>query len=245
MTQLWPRLPFGKAIEAFADEVPVDPEKVRLTSANQEFGATGGNRVGESEIGDLRSELTLCASNFGYPQAASSTDRIAFDRSAAFVLTRHMEMSWSEASTREVWNFLALVPLERLTEWRFGRTNRERWIASDLTRHTWARLWWQGTIFAAAPDLLAQLSESDLNQLLERRAIGGDQRLTVALAEAVVHATADGDGRRAVIRDATARVRRRLAFTETSAMSASGLELLCAALVDESLHGAGADSTTT
>ncbi|MET8462784.1 hypothetical protein [Micromonospora zamorensis] len=54
-------------------------------------------------------------------------------------------------------------------------------MATDLTRHTWAWLWWQAVVFARHEQILVVLSESDLNQLLERRSIGGNPRSYVRL----------------------------------------------------------------
>ena len=107
-------------------------------------------------------------------------------------------------ATEDWWSFVALVPLPQLTYWRFGFGNRERWIAGDLTRHTWARLWWQAVVFEGHVELLAALSESDLNQLLERRIIGGDPRLTRALRHAVTGC--QEASRRILIRDAAKRL---------------------------------------
>jgi hypothetical protein len=235
MTQLWPRLAFGDALDLYQS----DPVTGRMAHPSQTFAATGGTRVGEIQIVNLADALQGAAADVGYPEPPPNAGRISFDRRAAFVLTQQMDLSWSEASAREVWSFLALVPLAHLTDWRFGRNNRERWIASDLTRHTWARLWWQGTVFAAVPDVLGALTESDLNQLLERRVIGGDIRLTVAISRAVVSVPADEERRRDVIRDVAARLRRRLAFTDPFAMSDTDLDEFARSLVTETLVALG------
>ncbi|PJJ72948.1 hypothetical protein CLV46_2527 [Diaminobutyricimonas aerilata] len=236
MTDLWPRLPIGQAFALFAEEETPAP---LLSHPAQTFAPTGGTRIAEDRVNALVDELVVAAQRAGFPGTSTAAQRVAFDREAAFVLTRHMKIPWAEASAREVWHFLALVALPHVTQWRFGRGNRERWIASDLTRHTWARLWWHGTVFESAPDVLRSLSESDLNQLLERRAIGGDARLTVHLSRAVISATGDGEHRRAVIRDSTARFRRRLAFTDPFAMTDDELASLCATLVSESSGAVG------
>lgn len=235
MTQLWPRLSFADAGALFATE---DMDQFRTSHPSQTYAPVGGHRVSSDQVEDLRAELIALAKAYGYPTGATASDRVAFDRAAAFRLAQHMDLSWAEASAREIWNFLALVPLATLTDWRFGKSNRERWIASDLTRHTWARLWWHAVVFKEAPDVLAALSESDLNQLLERRAIGGDTGLTIAMARAVIRASADGDNRRFIMRDSTARLRRRLAFMDTSAMSDDDLHKFCSELVSSSVQAA-------
>ncbi|HEY9264081.1 MAG TPA: DUF6339 family protein [Mycobacterium sp.] len=125
-----------------------------------------------------------------------------------------------------------------LTRWRFGSDrNPERWIATDLTRHTWSRAWWQGTLFAGHLELLDELTESDLNQILERRVIGGDARLATEIARAVLDVEKTGSvSRRALIRDTTARLRRRLAFVDARALSDDDVEDMCRGIAQESLN---------
>ena len=118
-----------------------------------------------------------------------------------------MDLSWAEAGNRGVWSFVSLIALPHPTAWRFGTRNIERWIASDLTRHTWARLWWQAVVFENELDLPNALTESDLNQLLERRSIGGDARLVRALGWAIVNESTGDVPRRYLIRDVTLRLR--------------------------------------
>jgi hypothetical protein len=192
-----------------------------------------GGRVKEADIRALVDELTALAQDHGYPGQAGNDARIAFDRAAAQVLRKRMDLDWSEAGKRDVWSFASLVLLPHVTMWRFGTGNPERWVASDLTRHTWARLWWQAVVFAGHETLLDALSESDLNQLLERRRIGGDPRLVCAFAGAIVNAP-QGAPRRFVIRDASLRLRRWLAFLDLSALQERQVLDLCTRLVRES-----------
>ncbi len=186
--------------------------------------------------------VTTLARENGFPETAGIDARISFDRHAAKVIRGHLDLSWAEAGNRDLWSFLSLVALPHVTMWRFGPDNKERWIATDLTRHTWARLWWQAVVFAGHEHVLAALNESDLNQLLERRSIGGDPRLTRELARAVIELGAEAP-RRAVIRDVTARLRRYLAFLDVRALSDQQVKDLCLALTGETvtrLQGDGA-----
>ncbi|WP_350274845.1 hypothetical protein [Kribbella sp. HUAS MG21] len=150
-----------------------------------------------------------------------------------------MDITWAEAGTRSIWSFVALVPLPEVTYWRFGVTNVERWVATDLTRHTWARLWWQAVVFESDPELLGLLTESDLNQLLERRAIGGDPRLVRCIARAVVQGDLAGIPRRRVIRDVSQRLVRHLAFVDVRALDVRTLIDWCTYLVGESVASIG------
>ncbi|WP_426564279.1 hypothetical protein ACPPVT_00100 [Angustibacter sp. McL0619] len=168
---------------------------------------------------------------------------MAFDRTVTPVLRETIDVSWAEAASREVWHFVALVALGDLTEWRWSdqRTrNVERWIASDMTRHTWGRLWWRAAAFEQSPGLLNQLSESDLNQLLERRIIGSNPLLLVAVARSVLEAPDRGVPHREVIRDSTKRLRRFLAFLDDLALGPDQLRGLTDRLVSEAVESLSA-----
>lgn len=231
MTELWPRLPTAVASRIYLDAAKGDVP-VASTDHPDQIWSPVGARATPKQILRLRDDLTALAAEFGFPQEAGPQRRIDFDRAAAPVMRKHLDLDWAEAGEREVWSFLALIALPDLTVWRFGLENDERWIASDLTRHAWARLWWQALVFEGAEDVLRELGESDLNQLLERRSIGGDPRLVRALGRAVVEAPAYLQ-RRVLIRDATQRLRRRLAFLEVRSLSNDQLLAMCREIILE------------
>lgn len=233
MSTLYPRLPQAVAEELFASASTLE---ARLEHPSQIFAPVGGHRASSADVGLLAESVRGLAQEFGYPDSISRATVIQFDRRIAELLVAEMDLSWSEAASRDVWSFTALIALPDVTRWRFGTSNPERWIGSDLTRHTWARAWWRGTVFAGRPDLLDRLTESDLNQILERRAIGGDPRLAVTLADALVNAPEHHQiSRRALIRDAAARLRRRLAFVDPRAMDDVSLSELCASQIEASI----------
>lgn len=227
MTVLWPRLPAPVAVSEFDRIRANSPGRPQVHHPAQIYTPVGGRRATESEIRTVISRLTDLATEHGYPHPAPGHLRIVFDRRATTVLHNTIDLSWSEAGQRDTWSFLAIVALPHLTAWRFGTDNAERWIATDLTRHTWSRLWWQAVVFENDPAVLDELTESDLNQLLERRTMGGDPRLICALARTVVDQTPDGVHRRSLIRDVTARMLRRLAFLDAHALDDTALVQLC------------------
>jgi hypothetical protein len=235
MSVLWPRLTGPVAAEEF-NQMRADAEDVRakISHPAQSYSPVGGRRIADKDIQRLINIMTTLAHDHGYPRIGTDRQRIAFDRLATDVVRDHMDLSWYEAGSRDVWSFLAIVVLPHLTSWRFGPTNVERWIATDLTRHTWGRLWWRGVVFESDRGLLDLLTESDLNQLLERRSIGGDPRMTCALGRAVANMSAGGHERRSLIRDTTARLLRRLAFVDSRALNDAQINELCRTLVYES-----------
>jgi hypothetical protein len=234
MTVLWPRLPAPIATKEL-DRIKISgPGQPEVQHPAQIYTPVGGRRATDSEIRKLITVLTNLATAHGYPQPASDQGRITFDRRATTILHDIIDLSWSEAGQRDTWSFLAIVTLPHLTSWRFGTNNPERWIATDLTRHTWSRLWWQAVVFENDPAVLDALTESDLNQLLERRTMGGDARLICALARSIVDRTPDGAHRRPLVRDVTARLLRRLAFIDAQALNDTALAELCKSETDAS-----------
>jgi hypothetical protein len=219
MTVILPRLPRAVADEllnGFRSGEPMEPSQ----SHPAQIFAPLGRRATAEEISSLAERI-------------ESTE---FDRECAWEIYDELRLPWSEAGSPDVWSFIALVAMPDLTEWRFGLRNAERWIGSDLTRHTWARAWWRGALFFDHRPTFERLSESDLNQLLERRSIGGDPRLVAQLAEATLLVPSEsGLPRRAVIRDAAKRLRRRLAFVDVRALDDAELELACSSAVMETV----------
>lgn len=238
MSVLWPRL---TASVAHAMYLEAHQGVLRPSDSHpaQIFAPVGGRRATPLEVADLASSVRQLSEQFGFPDRSEASSRIAFDRAAAPLIGAKLDLSWSEAAARDVWSFLALVALPDLTSWRFGTDNVERWVASDPNRHTWSRLWWQAIVFKEDFVLLDELTESDLNQLFERRRIGGNPRLARAIARAVVLRTASGDGRRDIIRDVTARVRRRLAWADMYSLESNALDSVVSEFVDESIRRLG------
>lgn len=236
MSVLWPRLVRPVATAAFSSIVANGSVQAATHHPEQVYAPIGGRRATTTEIQSLIDATTAVAASYGYPGPANDIQRIGFDRAAARVVREAVGITWAEAGSRDVWSFVAIVTLPHLTMWRFGTRNAERWVASDLTRHTWARLWWQDVVFGRDPQLLPLLTESDLNQLLERRSIGGDARLVCAIARAVLERVAEGADRRALFRSVTARVRRRLAFIDPRALSEEDMLSMCRDVTVESIH---------
>lgn len=234
MTQLWPRLNPAVARMLFAEFAGRSVEQLAASSRRDHpqttYAATGGVRVTPSDVAKLVADLRATAGEFSYPGPADDADRIRFDRAAAEVIFDGTDLTTVEAAHRGVWNFVALVAAPDLVLWRFGRNNVERWIASDLTRHMFSRLWWQALTFARPLDdghndftLLRGLSESDLNQITERRSLAGNPRLAQAIARLVVSSSEDVS-RRSLLRDLTPRLRRRLAFIDFGVLTDEQLD---------------------
>ncbi len=237
MSILWPRLPAATA-EVLLERIRADRRRPEPTeglshSANL-FAAVGGQRADGDLVASVRQRTLDTATAHGFPSDTTpQADLIRFDRALAPILLDTMGIVPAEAGNKHIWTNLALVIAPDITAWRFGFTNTERWIASDLTRHMFSRLWWQAFLLGTDDGLLDQLSESDLNQLLERTTLGGMRPVVQALARAVVDGPEDVS-RRDLIRESALRLRRRMVFIDHMALSEAHLAAEAKAIVEDS-----------
>lgn len=209
------------------------------------YAATGGEPTGVEHLNRLAETLRQTVTDHGYPEQVTDTSHIAADRALASAMIDNMRLRPSEAAANDLWTFLAVQLVPDVVAWRWqSGASEQRWICSDITRHSLGRLWWQAyTLGTTTGDgrtdtsLLQMLSESDLNQIFERRSIGGRP----ALARAIARAVTDPDlapphiARRRVIRDVTKRVRRLLPFTLFLALHDERLQARADDLVRDSV----------
>ena len=192
-----------------------------------------------------------CARRFGYPDSMKQGDQrlVEFDKSLARALFGEMGLVPSEAAVPEIWTFMAVRLLPDVVAWRWQQGfNEERWIGRTLVRHTFGRLWWQAyalgvpTQYGRDFSLLDALTESDLNQIFERRSIGGNAELARALAVELTDPRIASSSlpRRDVVRDVTKRVSRLIPFTSFPALDETQLRARLRSLADESLKALNA-----
>jgi hypothetical protein len=246
---LYPRLPASVA-DALVDERMGQPLGELAELAGTSFplvvyGATGGTKASEAHLSLIRETLMATASDHGYPRQSRPTDLVSFDRSAARALFGVSELIPAEAAVPGMWDFLAIVLLPDIVAWRFPGANRERWRCNDRTRHTFARLWWQAFLLAGEErtaggmPLLDALSESDLNQIFERRSLSQNSRTTRAVAAAYLECREKYPrvSPRSVLRDVAPRLLRLRWFISMDSLSDSRLHALFARLFEESARG--------
>lgn len=251
MTILYPRLSAHEGRTLLARYQSMDIEKIRSLAGAHRGGAiasTGGVPASPQRLQELAKEVRTCAEMYGYPNPASDRSRIHFDRSTAVVLHKTMDIVPAEAAEPDVWTYLAVCLLPDVVFWRFGTDNSERWLGRGLVRHAFARLWWQAHALCVSVDgipdytLVNRLNESDLNQIFERRSIGGVPPLARAVARQILDPRIDrlSIPRRDVVRDMTKRIRRLLPFTSVLAIPEEDLEARIRAVLDESIAGLSA-----
>ena len=220
MSNLWPRLPGAFAEELLESirkgERPLTPSTVE--HPRQIYAPTGGSRATASQLQSLRDSLLAVAKAHGFPEPADDAERIQWDRETATTLYDQMQIVPAEAATPTLWSHLSLIVAPDIVKWRFGFGNPERWIASDLTRHTFSRLWWQAHILGGEEGLLDRLNESTLNQLLERTTLGGIRPLVRELARQLIEHSSEIP-HRTLVRQSTARLRRQVSYIEHLSLS--------------------------
>jgi hypothetical protein len=209
------------------------------------FAATGGEPASGDHLNRLADTLRQTVTAHGYPEPADDEAHTKADRALAAVLIDHMRLRPAEAGAKDLWTFLAVQLVPDVVAWRWqDTTSDQRWICSDITRHALGRLWWQAyTLGTPTADggtdtsLLTGLNESELNQIFERRSIGGRPALARAVARAIVNPDFKSPhiAPRRVIRDVTKRIRRLLPFTLFLALDETHLQTRIDELVLESV----------
>ncbi|WP_237741708.1 hypothetical protein [Tsukamurella sp. 1534] len=236
---IWPRMDRSKSVPAMAEISDTSGPKVDLDTSQFSFSSVG-TRANRRDINALRDGVVDIANQFGFNRRRGfdqegdpgDDSRARFDLQVLSALPVLMPMNWSEAGSRDVWSWCALALLPDVTHWRWrwvgkrGTWNTERWIGSDLTRHSWARQWWRAVQFEPNPTVLDSLMESDFNQLTERATtIGANPVLVSAFAAHYLEATKTSQiDRRHLIRDAAQRLLREMAFVDDSVMSGREIE---------------------
>lgn len=200
--------------------------------------------MSEHHLAELAELIRATADKAGYPNGPSTdVARQTFDVQCAEILCTRMQIVATEAASIDIWAFFGVVVLPDVMIWRFPRPPADRLIGPDLTRHTLARLWWRayqlvdlmpGSRFEA----LGSIPESEMNQIFERRSIGGDRALVRSIARILAYDSTlkvTGINRRDVVRDAIARIRRLTAFTVLGSRDVEVLDGLIRGIFAESL----------
>jgi hypothetical protein len=239
--RLHPRLSPGFARRMYEEQsrTPLGEIAGSTSHPHMTWAATGAPRVKATELESLQQAMLDAAGRNGAPNVATQKAQQAFDRDAARILWEWPHLTPAEAGVPGVWSFLALVLVPDVVRWRAaGSSNVERYVASDLTRHTLARLWWRAHLFTYGLDdpeagwtlwRESDIGEADLDQIQTRR--GGYGRspsafrsLVAVYPEVVRLADAAGIDRRRFWRDAFLRWILRLgAFIDFGSLSEDSL----------------------
>jgi hypothetical protein len=242
---LYPRLPPAVAQHLFEDlksqSVVTMPHATSHPDAV--FAALGGVEASKDVLGSLAEAIRHEAQTTGFPRPPEdgSAGAARFDLACADILRKRMGMVPAEAASVDVWAFIGAVLVPDVSFWRFPEPPADRVIGPDLTRHTFARLWWRAYMLADLDgqeglSALSAISESEMNQLFERRSIGGNRRLVRASARRLLKLEKDRR-RREPVRDAIRRIRRLLAFLIPESLADSELDQVIAQVFDHASSG--------
>jgi hypothetical protein len=152
------------------------------------YGATGGARVPDSVLADLRSRVIAVASDLGFPNPARKETTMSFDAKAGAILASCLPIGPGEASRDDVWAFMSLILMPDVATWRFPNQQERRLFGG--VRNVFQRLWWRSALLRdpaneADPLWLLQLPEDALVGLMERPALSSNPRVALAIARGV------------------------------------------------------------
>ncbi|MCD2116728.1 MULTISPECIES: DUF6339 family protein [Rhodococcus] len=225
---LYPRLIDGAARELHQQYTHADLDQLQDRAAfahrSAVFAATGGRRVTEDELRDLRNRIVKAAENAGFPGEGRRADRASFDLEVAQLLHERSGLVAAEASVRSIWAFLALVLLPDISYWRYPSPPPDRVIGTDITRHVWGRLWWRAHLLALPQQveryrLLDVFGEAAFDQIFARRkSLGGSRALVRTLAEVWPSTDRGGVNDRQLLRDVLKRLLRTSVVIEFEAL---------------------------
>ncbi|MEU8631082.1 DUF6339 family protein [Amycolatopsis sp. NPDC048633] len=187
MSVLFPRLLPRQADKLYEQYKSLTIEELEQHAALRHdsavYAATGGDRAREKDLDELRQSIVAVAREAGFPNRMTPSAQNSFDRKIAELLHRTTGLTPAEAAARDIWVFLALVVLPDVSFWRFEKRTSERFLAKDLTRHVFGRLWWRAHL-VHEPDstdpyaALNILGEGAFDQIYaRRRALGGSPQL--------------------------------------------------------------------
>ena len=230
--RLYPKLPLAVAHEIATMAALAPIRSLEAGSAVDHpaavYAPVGGARVHERDLEELQAGLRRCARDNGFPVEPSERARVAFDASAARLLTGLMDISADEAADPRLWAFVSCVIVPELVRWRFpggpSGTSAERYLGQARgVRNTFGRLWWRSHLLRlqdGATDPLGLLGEDELVQITERTTVAGSPRLAIQLADSFLEATDryPAVSRSVLMRDAMKRIRRLDSFVDFDAL---------------------------
>lgn len=191
MSVLYPRLLADQAKPLYREYLELDvaelSKRIDTTHEGAVYVAVGGDRVSDQELLDLRKAVLDLAVEAGFPDKPDIKAQTTFDRRLAVVLHSESGLTPAEASSGDIWSFLALVLMPDIAFWRYPRPPRDRILATDITRHVFGRLWWRAQLVHSPDDpdpyaALQILGEAAFDQIYARRAaLGGSPYLVKAI----------------------------------------------------------------
>lgn len=199
------------------------------------YSPTGGNRITEQELRDLRTAVVGLASSYGMPRPTSSFQE--FEGRAARLIHDMLPMTPHEFASEEAWSYITCCWLLDVAVWRFGHDADTRRFVGDINRNTFRRMWWRADVLGDEIDL-TQFGEDELVNITERPTVAADRRLARAVAREFLARVDRGeaDSRMLLMREAMKRLLRLTPFVSFAALAEPQIQ----AVVEEIFNAAAA-----
>jgi hypothetical protein len=249
MAYLYPRFLADQAKPLYTEytNLPLEElsRRVAFTHESAVYAATGGDRISASMLENLRDLVLGFAVQRGFPGASTRHGDAEFDLQVARTLHREAGMVPAEASSGDVWAFLALMVLPDVAYWRYYRPPGDRILGTDLTRHVYGRLWWRAQLVHDPDDptgdpyaALNILGEGAFDQIYARRkALGASPHLVKAILRVCDDPEIrDELTKSSVIKDFLKRLLRLAPFMIFEALDESQLDTELRAAADEAIR---------
>ncbi|MGN9786000.1 DUF6339 family protein [Nonomuraea sp. ZG12] len=231
---LYPRLLIGQARPMHEEyrKLRVDALTHQAATSHDSavYVATGGDRVSEAKLRDLRQLAVDLAKESGFPNEANRDLRAAFDLRIGAALHSEMGLVPAEAASGDVWAFFALVLLPDVAYWRYPVPPGDRVLGTDLTRHVFGRMWWRAQLVHSSEDsdpyvALKILGEGAFDQIYaRRRALGNSPHLVKAILRLWSGLDLTGFVERDVLQDFLKRLLRLTPFVLFESLSDQALD---------------------
>ena len=232
---LFPRLSAAAAQGRLGEIIGKTPAQLSVLAATSHhdatFAPTGGTRVPEHTLRELRRSLVGAAEHLGFPGDVRKGTVVSFDAKAARLLMEKLPIAPGEASRDDVWAFLTLVLMPDIATWRFSDQQSSRVLGG--VRNAFQRLWWRARVLhdveSKDPYGLVELPEDALVGLMERPALSSNPKVALAIAKAVsdLARSLPPSQREDAWRDLYKRIRQRLVFVNLDLLAdSSPAELL-------------------
>ncbi|MGA5196218.1 DUF6339 family protein [Streptomyces exfoliatus] len=245
MSLLYPRLLTQQARQLFDEYRDLTAgelaDRVAFSHPSAVYVATGGDRVPEARLRELRAAVVELAERAGFPHSSDRAHNAEFDLALAALLHSETGMVPAEAASRDAWAFLALVLLPDVAYWRYPNPPKDRVLGTDLTRHVFGRLWWRAQLVRSSDEstpyeALKILGEAAFDQIYARRsALGGSPHLVRAILRVWNGLDLSGLNERDTLRDFLKRLLRLAPFVLFDGIEEGSLDEELRAVAHESL----------
>jgi hypothetical protein len=190
---IYPELDFSAEEELFNTLAGRSVEQLRQDSVSNYPRSTYfpiGVRIPESQLEDLQQEVRAFVDELGWPEPYETEERLLFRTKLPTILHQKMAISAANAGRAGIWSFLSLVLMPDVAVWRWPDLTPQRvkgHAERSRNRHVFRVAWWRAEVLGeSSADLLAELSEDNLVQILERPGLFRDHRLATTTGDTFV-----------------------------------------------------------